>query len=176
MRKIHLTYIIPIFIIVLLILKDSLPLPSHKKENSKIIGSLNQANLPSRSKEPNAIATITSLKSEIKIKKNIDPSKSRISVAAPTRAISSSTHNEIQYEVDEDGLATIDGDIVLGTLSENTPTKGKATAPDLTLWPDGRVPFFIQGDLENPARVIKAIAMFANTPIHFVVYQGDRED
>lgn len=78
----------------------------------------------------------------------------------------------LHFEVDEDGLAVVDGDIVLGSPAEGGLSSGYAKAPDLVLWPEGKVPFFIQGDLENPERVIRALAMFADV-ISFSPYQNE---
>lgn len=79
----------------------------------------------------------------------------------------------VPFTVDDDGLATVDGDIVLGEVVNGGVNKGYAKTPEIILWPDGKIPFFIQGDVDNPERIIKAMAMFGGTPIQFVPYQGD---
>lgn len=76
------------------------------------------------------------------------------------------------YEV-EDGVAVVEGDIVLGEPRSNQKYQG-FTQP-LMLWPNGVVPFFIQGDIENSNRIIQAIAAFVDSGISFVPYT-DQED
>lgn len=86
-----------------------------------------------------------------------------------------SSPNSVSYEVEEDGLVTVDGDIVLGAANEGSVMMGRADAAELQLWSDAKVPFFIQGDLEHPELVIKALAMFVDTPIQFLPYQGEED-
>jgi hypothetical protein len=76
------------------------------------------------------------------------------------------------YEV-EDGVAVVEGDIVLGEPGSNQKYSG-FTQP-LMLWPKGVVPFFIQGDVENSGRIIQAISAFVDSGISFVPYT-DQED
>lgn len=99
---------------------------------------------------------------------------------ADTRAVQSASKKEssedtVQYEVEDDGLVTVDGDIVLGAAHDGSVARGQTDSPELNLWPDGKVPFFIQGDLEQPERVIKALAMFVDSPIQFHPYQGEED-
>jgi hypothetical protein len=98
-------------------------------------------------------------------------------MAPADRPIATSTKAEpaaLQFEVDEDGLAIVDGDIVLGSPADSGVSTGYAKAPDLVLWPEGKVPFYIQPDLENPERVIRALAMFEDV-ISFVPYQNEQD-
>lgn len=88
--------------------------------------------------------------------------------------IKSSEPAALHFRVDEDGLATADGDIVLGEAPEDV-TSGLTKAPEIHLWPQGRVPFFIQGDLENKERIFQAMAKFTDTPIRLVPYQGEED-
>ncbi len=81
----------------------------------------------------------------------------------------------VHFEVDKDGLATVDGDIVLGTPKVADVSQGSTQISDLTLWPGGRVPFFIQNNLEKPDRVVQALAMFVDTPVQLVPYQEEKD-
>lgn len=102
----------------------------------------------------------------IKVKSTALRQKMETSLAVPVV-------DAVPFVVDDDGLATVDGDIVLGEVVNGGVQKGYAKTPEIILWPDGRIPFFIQGDLYNPERVIKAMALFLDTPIQFVPYQGE---
>jgi hypothetical protein len=101
------------------------------------------------------------------------PAKPMTTPERPIAAAKAAPAN-LQFKVDEDGLAVVDGDIVLGSPADNGVSSGYAKPPDLVLWPHGRVPFFIQGDFENPERVIKALAMFADV-IEFTPYQNEQD-
>ncbi|MNK01180.1 Flavastacin precursor [compost metagenome] len=80
--------------------------------------------------------------------------------------------NKVLHFKTEDGMAIVDGDIVLGQTSS---PGGYAEVPGIILWPEGRVPFAIPSDLSAPARVVEAMSMFVDTPVQFVPYK-DEED
>jgi uncharacterized protein (TIGR03437 family) len=80
------------------------------------------------------------------------------------------------YEV-RDGLAIVDGDIVIGTAAELEAAKKDPARMasivvrqgSLALWPDGVVPYVIDPLLPTPQRVLDAMALWtAATPIRFV--------
>ncbi|MBC7420694.1 MAG: M12 family metallopeptidase [Bdellovibrio sp.] len=73
---------------------------------------------------------------------------------------------ELTYTIDED-VAVIQGDIVLGTPPNDAAT-GKTSQPNLTLWPSGVIPFYIQSNVSNPERIFKALSYFEKTKIHFL--------
>lgn len=83
---------------------------------------------------------------------------------------------EVVYRV-VDGLAVAEGDILLGTEAElaGTPKSGGTRqslvrASGRFLWPDGVVPYAIDADLPEPARVTAAVEHWNNagTPIRLV--------
>jgi hypothetical protein len=76
------------------------------------------------------------------------------------------------YEI-EDGVAVVEGDMVLGEPSLGQKYQG--FNQPLILWPNGVVPFFIQGDVQNPERIIRAIAAFADSGISFVPYSNQED-
>ena len=78
------------------------------------------------------------------------------------------------FTVDADGIAVIDGDIALGVPPPGQDA-GLAAVLPLTPWPTHFVPYFIQGDLKNPDRVLEALRMFTNTAIKFLPYT-DQQD
>lgn len=69
-----------------------------------------------------------------------------------------SSETPLHYQVSPEGLAVVDGDIVLGEAGPGQTGAGISKANQLQLWPGGRIPFFIQGDLKNPERVIRNYA------------------
>ena len=87
----------------------------------------------------------------------------------------------VTYQV-INGLAVVEGDIILGTPEELEPPSGPqvikepdarqkvvATSDPETLWPEGVVPYTIDGDLPEPQRVLDAIEHWHdNTLIRFV--------
>lgn len=86
-----------------------------------------------------------------------------------------SSEIELHYQVSPEGLAVVDGDIVLGEAHPGQTGAGVSKLNQLQLWPGGRIPFFIQGDLKNPERVIKALSLFVESGLQFTPYQ-DEED
>ncbi|KYG67166.1 hypothetical protein AZI86_09150 [Bdellovibrio bacteriovorus] len=81
----------------------------------------------------------------------------------------------LHYQVSPEGLAVVDGDIVLGEAGPGQIGAGISRASQLQLWPGGRIPFFIQGDLKNPERVITALGLFVDSGLQFTPYR-DEED
>lgn len=77
------------------------------------------------------------------------------------------------YEV-EDGVAVIEGDMVLGEAQPGIAYRGPSPSQSLQLWPGAIVPFFIQGDLPNPERVIKAMSFFTDS-VTFRPYNGQAD-
>ena len=87
----------------------------------------------------------------------------------------------VTYQV-INGLAVVEGDIILGTPEELEPPSGPqvikkpdarqeavATSGPETLWPEGVVPYTIDGGLPEPQRVLDAIEHWHdNTLIRFV--------
>lgn len=75
---------------------------------------------------------------------------------------------ERQFTV-EDGVAVIEGDIVLGAPTRNVQS-GVAALPQMQLWPTREIPYFIQPSLPDPGRVLEALKFFAPTFVTFVAY------
>lgn len=93
----------------------------------------------------------------------------------PTNGEAPSQKFTLPYVI-EDGLAVVQGDIVIGKPEDpETPETGSAVMPELELWPSPVIPFHIQADLPNHSRVKEALEFFRNTPIQFVTYT-DQED
>ena len=83
----------------------------------------------------------------------------------------------LTYVID-DGLAVIQGDIIIGEVSQDTLLKslsGNVNEPSLQIWPTTEIPYFIQPNLSSPDRVLQALAFFSGTNVHFVPYV-DQED
>jgi hypothetical protein len=78
-----------------------------------------------------------------------------------------------QFQV-EDGVAVIDGDVVLGVPDHSTQT-GVAEIPTMQLWSTREIPYFIQPGVVQPARILEAIRMFSGTAIVLVPFT-DQED
>lgn len=78
----------------------------------------------------------------------------------------------------EDGMAVVQGDLVVGELVEDDGTveSGYVKMPTLNLWPSSTIPFFIDPGLRDPERVTKAMELFSGTVIHFIPYDGTQED
>ncbi len=77
------------------------------------------------------------------------------------------------YEI-EDDVAVIEGDIVLGEADPGKRYTGPSPSQRIQVWPGGVVPFFIQGDLPNPERVIKAMSYFTQG-VSFQPYDGQAD-
>jgi hypothetical protein len=69
----------------------------------------------------------------------------------------------------EDGVAVVDGDIVVGDAPSGK-SSGSALLSALSLWPTHEIPYFIQPSLSDPARVTEAIRLFEGTSVQFVPY------
>lgn len=84
--------------------------------------------------------------------------------------------NALQFRM-EDGVAVVQGDVVVGTLvgDDGTVESGFVKVPTLALWNSNVIPYFIDPGLRDPERVLKALEFFAGTAIHFVPYE-DQED
>lgn len=76
----------------------------------------------------------------------------------------------------EDGLAVVEGDIVLGVpVDDGAPEEGQAVVPKMRLWPTRRIPYHIQPNLPDPDRVRQALALFEGTVIEFVPYRNEND-
>ncbi|WP_413291120.1 M12 family metallopeptidase [Bdellovibrio sp. HCB337] len=84
--------------------------------------------------------------------------------------------NALQYKLDE-GIAIVQGDIALGEIvdAEEGATTGFVKMPEIRLWESSIIPIYIQPNLQNPERVIKALEYFNGTAIRFIPYT-DQED
>lgn len=99
----------------------------------------------------------------------------RVSVPASTpRSGAKEEAPTVRQFIVEDGVAVIDGDIVLGVPVSGAQS-GNALLPTLNLWPSRVIPYHIQPSLPEPGRVLEALQMFSGTYITFVPYT-DQED
>ncbi len=118
---------------------------------------------------------LSSNQESIKLKQNSKIENLNNAQSVQNRITNKTSQNEIYYNVDDDGLATVDGDIVLGAPNEVGISRGKTTPSNLELWPGGKIPFLIQANLEKGERVIRALTYFTNTPIQFSPYKGEQD-
>lgn len=86
----------------------------------------------------------------------------------------SNPHSFLGYQV-EDGVAVVEGDIVLGEPQSGKAYQGMDPSQSLQTWPGGVIPFFIQGDLPHPERVIQALGLFHGTKLVFQNYEGQED-
>lgn len=84
--------------------------------------------------------------------------------------------NALVYKMDE-GIVVVQGDIALGELvdGEEDATTGYVKMPQVQLWNSSIIPIYIQPNLREPERVIKALDYFNGSAIHFIPYT-DQED
>jgi len=77
----------------------------------------------------------------------------------------------------EDGVAVVQGDVVVGALvdDDSTVESGFVKMPSLNLWRSPVIPIYISPNLSDPHRVLEALEMFSETVIQFVPFQ-DQED
>ena len=86
--------------------------------------------------------------------------------------------NQLLTYIIDDGLAVVQGDIVIGKISPDailTSFSGSTKEPLIKLWTTTEIPYYIQPNLRNPDRVIQALTYFSNTNIRFVPY-ANQED
>ncbi|MGZ3745097.1 MAG: M12 family metallopeptidase [Pseudobdellovibrionaceae bacterium] len=104
--------------------------------------------------------------------------KSRSLVAAPKEKIqalvwpgkgkSSRPPGTLAFRL-EDGVAVVQGDVVVGELvNDNGAETGLVKVPHLSLWPSNVIPFYIQPNLQDPERVLRALELFSGTAIQFI--------
>ncbi|MBO9667898.1 MAG: M12 family metallopeptidase [Bdellovibrio sp.] len=77
------------------------------------------------------------------------------------------------YEI-EDGVAVVEGDIVLGVPAPGQKYSGFAKGASVR-WPNGVIPFVIKSDISNPAAVMQAISQFTDTGIEFRPYTEEAD-
>lgn len=103
--------------------------------------------------------------------------------AAQTTVVVTPTESEpkaakapvLRYKL-RNGLIIVQGDIVAGVpVDPGAAATGIVEMKPLKLWPQGRIPYHIQPDVPNPERVHQALAMFANTAVHFTPYNGEAD-
>jgi hypothetical protein len=98
----------------------------------------------------------------------------RIAVAAPGPAEDGKT---VAFEVVEGDLAVAYGDVILGKVEQGaTLRNGRYEPPALQLWERPEIPYAINPELPNPARVQAAIDYFnQHTPVSFVPYANQAD-
>jgi len=84
--------------------------------------------------------------------------------------------NLVEYEI-KNGLAFAFGDVVLGEPDDKTlATKGLSEIPDLQIWEDAIIPYYITPDLVNESYIKEAIDYFnKETPVKFVPFNGEED-
>jgi hypothetical protein len=83
----------------------------------------------------------------------------------------------LNYKI-EDGLAVVQGDVVIGEVSRDQLLKslsGQIKEPTLKAWPTSEIPYYVQPNLPNPSRITEALSYFAGTNIHFVPYTNQAD-
>jgi hypothetical protein len=95
-------------------------------------------------------------------------------ISAAKNSGSKSDEAVVRFKI-EDGLAVVDGDMVLGELNPGAPQTGYAAAPALRLWESRRIPYFIQPEVDRPERILEALENFSGTPIQFVPYTNEED-
>ncbi|MEK2689477.1 M12 family metallopeptidase [Bdellovibrio sp. GT3] len=138
-----------------------------------VLSAATTAQVPVASETESSLLTLEEVR-EIALSKNKQAGNTQrdFSQVIPKTTDQSASGDYPGFEF-EDGVAVIEGDIVLGEPRPGQKYQG-FTQP-LMLWPNGVVPFFIQGDVENPTRIIQAMAEFVDSGISFVPYI-DQED
>ncbi len=78
----------------------------------------------------------------------------------------------------DDGVAVVQGDLVVGELVEDDGTveSGYVKMPTLNLWTSHVIPYFVDPGMREPDRVLKAFDLFSGTVIQFVPFDGTQED
>jgi hypothetical protein len=85
-------------------------------------------------------------------------------------------NNRLVRFVLDNGLAVVDGDIVIGQpVGEMNSSSGTALMPNMHLWPTHTIPFHIQANLSRPERVRAALGLFAQTAVRFVPYTSQHD-
>lgn len=81
----------------------------------------------------------------------------------------------VRYILD-DGLAVIQGDIVVGVPVNNSgAASGFVQVPTIELWKTREIPVYVQTNLSRPERVRQALELFNDSVIRFVPFT-DQED
>ncbi len=81
----------------------------------------------------------------------------------------------VHFALDEEGLAIVDGDIVLG-IPQGGEAQGIAAPPQIHLWPNGVIPFVINKDVPDIGRIIFALTYFVDSGVQFVAEKSGDED
>jgi len=94
--------------------------------------------------------------------------------APPTITQAADTEDPQVVEfVMQDGLAVAFGDVILGTPDEEGIEKGFYKLPPPQFWDKPEIPYAINSDLPNPARVKEALRHITRaTGVKFVAYQN----
>lgn len=95
------------------------------------------------------------------------------SVDSEPQEDSNESGDHLGYEI-EDGVAVVEGDIVLGVPVPGQKYSGFASGASVR-WPNGVIPFVIKSDVTNSAAVMQAISQFVDTGIQFKPYSGEAD-
>lgn len=97
-------------------------------------------------------------------------------VVKPIPKSSTRPKDALQFRM-EDGVAVVQGDLVVGELvgDDGSVESGWVKMPTLQLWRSSMIPYFIDPGLRDPERVVKALELFSGTVIQFVPFE-DQED
>ena len=87
-----------------------------------------------------------------------------------------SRRKDVAKFVLDEGLAVIQGDLVVGVPTEENPDDaGLVLLPKIDPWRSNVIPYYIQPTVKNPERVLQALELFRGTAIQFVPYT-DQQD
>lgn len=138
------------------------PSPAPTQTAATPIAAGNLAAQIAASPAPSAAVTMT-----------VDGKTVSVPASKPSSGLSESDLSLRKFST-EDGVAVIDGDIVIGAPVSGARS-GTAVLPTLQLWPTRVIPYFIQPSLPNPNRIHEALQFFSGTAVTFVPY-SDQED
>jgi hypothetical protein len=103
-------------------------------------------------------------------------SKSEVPVLDPRAKDKAKKNDEVLRYVLDEGLAVVQGDIVVGQLIEGTnEVSGYVKAPAIKVWNSREIPFYIQPSVKNPERITQALALFSSTAIRFVPFENQQD-
>lgn len=152
------------FFIILLLVGGMFYLYSHRNNPPAELSETIESPLPhpAETRHPSPGNTVVVVKERPSVQR-IEKTENRVSGA-------------LSYVLDE-GIVVVQGDIAVGEIvgGDEDAQTGFVRVPEIRLWESSVIPVYIQPNLREPERVLRALELFSGSVIRFVPYT-DQED